>query len=106
MGLALNYTDQYGENYPTSYWRVAAFNIDKETTKGLISFNGYETEAKAGIHQIGQKIYVITPELYHQYFLPTLINPAGINHINQAYAMALGILDTKGKSFFDGATNI
>ena len=116
MAWQLNYTDNFNENYPTSYWRVVQCNLQKETQTGHVVFNGYETQAKAGQRIIGQKSYEITPAIYAAYFLPTLIQPAGIDHIQQCYKMSAAVLDvdtgTKDAnnneifvSFFNGATD-
>lgn len=126
MAWQTNYTDSFNENYPISYWRVVQCNLDKEQQTGHIVLYGYETQAKAGGRIIGQHVYEVTPALYNAYFLPTLIQPAGIDHIKQCYALSAAVLDvdtgtqTVGNpdatppvlpqeifvSFFNGATDI
>src|ERR1700743_2597307 len=94
MAWQMNYTDQYGDNYAQSYWRVVQCNLQKEEQTGQVIFNGYENGAKAGQRIIGQKAYYVTPALYQQYFLPTLVQPQGVDHIKQCYAMSGAVLDT------------
>lgn len=117
MAFEKNFTDQYGENYPASYWRVVECNLQKEAQSGQIVFNGYSDKNNAGKRIIGQKAYAVTADLYTQYFLPALIQPVGVDHIKQCYALSMAVLnidtDTKDAqdkeimvSFFNGATDI
>lgn len=117
MGLQLNFNDQYEENYPASYWRVVQCNLSKDKPGGLVVFSGYMNEANAGKRIVGQMAYTVTSDLYEQFFLPSLIQPQGIDHIKQCYALALavknvdsGTKDDEGNpimvSFFNGATDV
>lgn len=116
MGWTKNYTDEFDENYPNSYWRVVGCNFDKKSQIGTVVFEGYEGQDKVGKRPIGTRSYFIPQVLYQQFFLPVLIQPLGIDHIKQCYVMSLAILDvdtgTKDAdgnaimaSFFDGATD-
>ena len=48
MAKQLNSTDQYGENYPSSYWRVVQVNLCKADKTGMILFQGYPDISRAG----------------------------------------------------------
>lgn len=116
MGWILNYTDQYGENYPSSYWHVAQCNLHKPSKTGQVVFEAYASKDAVGKRLLASKSYYVTEDLYQKYFLPTLIQPQGIDHIKQCYALSLALLDvdtgTKDAhgneirvSFFNGATD-
>lgn len=99
MAWQKNYTDEFGENYPQSYWNVEQYNTAKRSGIGQIIFNCYEDASKKKTGRvIAQKIYTITPEIMNQFFMPSLIQPAGVDNTRQAYAMSLAVLDTDSGS--------
>ena len=111
MAFEMSFTDEFGEMYTNSYWRVAQVSIDRSTERGLIMFNGYVSSASAGKRIIGQKHYIVDSGLYNTYFLPEVLDPVGQNPYRSAYLMALVIKDVAAPvegdpavSFFENAT--
>lgn len=117
MAFQMNYTDQYKDNYPSSYWRVTQTNFNKgEKTANIVLF-AYADKAHAGLRMLGAKSYNVSGADFDTYFAPGVIEPQGIDHIKQAYLLATNTLDIDSGqldsnnnpimvSFFNNATDI
>lgn len=103
--------------FPASYWRPVQINISKEEQSGNIMFYGFPNADEKGQEIIGQKSYSVNSSDYAAYFSPTAINPLNVNHVSQAYLLALATLDVDsgekdgdGKpimvSFFNGSIEV
>lgn len=110
MAKQIPYTDFYGESYPESYWRPEQLNFTKKD--GYILFYGYPDEERRGKRVIGQKEYVVTPEIFEEYMkAPPEEDASAFAAIaSKAYEIADAVLDVKAEgvavSFFDGASDI
>lgn len=102
MALEMSFTDEFGDTYAQSYWRVAEFpKIDKEQHCLSVTFHGYENAAKKGKRIIGTKRYDVDGEAFNTYF-PV---DASLNIYAAAYVMAKATPDEDGSSFFGGAVD-
>lgn len=117
MAFQLNFTDEYGVNYPASYWHCVQTNLSKADLSGRLTFYGFQDAANKGKRIIGQKNYTILAADYNTYFSATAVDPLNVNHISQAYVYASATLDVDsgqkdddGKpvmaSFFNGSTEV
>lgn len=110
MAFQMNYTDEYGDSYEESYWRVVQPTLNKEAREGAVVFYGYQDADHKGKRIIGQKIYAIAHDDFDEYFSPDDLNPEGKNPWEASYRFATATLDTGPQeapvSFFDGATAV
>jgi hypothetical protein len=57
MAFQMDFTDQYGVDWPTSYWLPAVLHGQFYNGQGQLVFNGYPSFAQANQRVVGQKIY-------------------------------------------------
>lgn len=111
MALIKNYSDASGNSLDQSYWRTVSINIGAYDQKISLVFYGWrDGQAFAdGLKPLtgATKKYAITGQ---EFLAIASAAPTGqsiydvLAHAAEAYA--LGKLDTDGKSFFDGATQV
>lgn len=108
MAFQMEFTDEFGENYPASYWRVVQCNICRAEERGTVIFHGYASAASVGKRVIGQKAYFVDNAFYQQYFEVEVLDPEGSNPYRSAYLMAqqvkdVDVVDGVAISFFEDA---
>lgn len=107
MAFEMTFTDDFGEVYPESYFKLVQCNICLADKTGNIVFYGYPSAAQKGKRIIGQKSYAVTADLFNQYFVTDELDPEGENPYKASYIMALAIKDIgEGEdavSFFENA---
>lgn len=114
MAKAIQYSDQFGNTYSESYWRVVQINISIVDKNSLIVFYGYKDQAtrSAGKQSIGQKTYTISGDVFDTLYA-THLAPNGPNLMQLAYQHATSTLDTPSLenpeelvSFFEGGEDV
>ena len=110
MAFEMSFTDEFGEVYPNSYWKVVQCNIARFEKSGLVVFQGFKDAANVGKRIIGHKEYIVDEALYDAYFSTDMLDPQGENPYRAAYLMALAIKDVSSAvegdpsvSFFENA---
>lgn len=88
MAKQKSFTDEYGEVYPASYWRVTTVVLNKEESRASISFRGYPSVEQKGKRMIGRVEYSVNPEDYNVYFALSVLDQ-DTNPIKQAYLYAM-----------------
>lgn len=117
MAFQKVYSDQSGNDYPVSYWRVVQVNFSPVDEAALVMFYCYKDQASrlAGKQSVGQKSYSVGKPDYPTYF--SVANLDLSNPIEQGYLLCKNVKDidsgTKDanglpimKSFFNGAIDV
>lgn len=106
MAKQMFFTDEFGEDYPSSYWRPEQINLaPKASGTGMITFCAYKDEAAKGKRVIGQKIYALKRDDILKYFsLAPLDASSAVNAVySAAYRIANERLDKdSGRTDLDG----
>ncbi len=104
--LILNYTSPISViPFAESAWVITQTNLYDVSQTGNITLLGYATAQDVGVSQsIGQKSYMITPELYKKYFT------GSIDYMANGYAVAKAIQDVvikpEGAEVLDDKGNV
>lgn len=111
MAFEMAFTDEFGDTYTESYWKVAQTNISQAEKRGQIRFHGFENEAKKDKRIIGVKDYTIDEDTYETYFAADALNPDGKNPAAAAYIYAkakkdVPVEDGEPISFFENALDV
>lgn len=112
MAFEMPYTDDFGEVYPSSYWKVARCTLDRMQHVGVIIFNGYASAATLGKRIIATKTYRVDSDLYETFFKTSVLDPQNSNPYCSSYLMAVQVKDVsveEGKlyiSFFEDAKQV
>lgn len=113
MAFEMSFTDEYGELYPASYWKVVQCNINRIEKTGHVAFYGYASAASLGKRIIATKDYRVDAALYDIFFETVVLDPEGENPYKAAYLMAAQVKDTPSAvegapdvSFFEDAEQV
>ena len=118
MAWKMSFTDQYGDVWANSYWKVVQYNSSIADGNGVLLLYGYPDEARKGLRIIGQKRYPLSAGDLAGLVGQAIPNPIpnGVSTIQQllistSYTWTLSKLDTPDgngglKSFFDGAVAV
>jgi hypothetical protein len=88
MAKIIEFTDNRGVDYPTSYWRLKQFEADIDNKHAIFRFVGYKdqesrTENKA---IVGQIAFVVDADEFDYYYQLHMVN--GLNLAQVAYTIA------------------
>jgi hypothetical protein len=112
MAFEMSFTDEYGEVYPNSYWKVVQCNINRIEKTGYIAFYGYASVASLGKRIIATKDYRVDAALYDAFFETVILDPQNENPYRSSYLMSLQVKDVltgEGQpfvSFFEDAQQV
>ena len=117
MAWQMSFTCDNGMTAPAAYWIPVQVNLNKVQQTGQITFLGYSSMGarNALMAPIAGKQYTVMSADYAKFFQASDIQPAGVDHLKQAYAYALtqleGPLPPNGQpdtrtSFFATATEV
>ncbi|MFO0821528.1 MAG: hypothetical protein U0792_00025 [Gemmataceae bacterium] len=108
----MTFTDQFGNQYEESYWRLVQCNISVPDKSTFLVFYGYKDKAArdASKQPVAAKQYSIVGELFDTYYSRHL-EPDGPNLAIMAYNYAEECLDARSEdgtmhSFFENATDV
>jgi hypothetical protein len=104
MAYQMEFTDEYGEVFAESYWRLEQNNrATKGNPNAHLLLYGYTNAANKGKRIIGQKSYVLDSQVYTEWLSDAAIKDAEKTVDEQAYLYAMASKDTDGVSFFEDA---
>ena len=110
MAFEMSFTDEFGEVYPNSYWKVVQCNIARFDKSGLVVLQGFKDAANVGKRIIGHKQYVVNEPLYDTYFSTEALDPQDENPYRSSYLMAIDVKDVlvgeQYVSFFEDAQQV
>ena len=112
MAFEMSFTDEHGEVYPASYWKLVQCNINRIEKTGMIVFHGYASAASLGKRIIATKDYQVTAALYDAFFETVVLDPQDENPYRSSYLMAVEVKDVpagEGQpfvSFFEDAEQV
>jgi hypothetical protein len=93
MAFEMSFTDEYGEAYPNSYWKLVLCNINRIEKTGYVAFYGYASAASLGKRIIAIKDYWVNPSLYELFFETVVLDPQDENPYRCSYLMAVEVKD-------------
>lgn len=119
MAKQMSWTDDQGNEYPNSYWKIAQLNVHRiippnpssgmaQSPKkgGVVVFQGWRNKDAADNNALpipgAQRVYGIGTEEYANYFDSSVLDPLGKDQFAGAYMMA----DADPNGFFANATDV
>lgn len=110
MALVMEFKDNYGNDLPSSYWRLVQVNVSIPDKAASLAFFGYVSkDARDKMRQpIGSKQYSILGEQFEVWY-DSVLTAKNTNLTKSCYEYAKATKDVNKNnviaSFFDDATN-
>ncbi len=97
MAYRMNFTDQYGDNYPQSYWKPVEMFINVLNHSILIRFGAFINQEKSGGRVIGEKKYLVTSQKFAELINSSITDSSSIKSavLSKAYETALSTKDVQ-----------
>lgn len=120
MAIQINFTNEYGDTWPESYWVLSGLEINRRYTNAQLRFTGYKnadayiadpngvkfvsfevnnsrttSETVTTTNENGDDVQTTTTTVYtdyNDYFNKTVLNPEEINPYKKAYEAALVLI--------------
>jgi hypothetical protein len=106
MAKEMQYETGDGVTHNKSYWRPVAVHIFLDLKRAIIEFQGHTNKAarNAGKSPISNKSYIVDGDMFDNYFTANKL--ANKDPYAMSYKLAVEVLDTNSKSFFEGAIDV
>jgi hypothetical protein len=85
--MALNQIIQHSTGAYCNYWRVVNTNLDYNNKSANIVLYGYVSQEARDSNKVNldTRIFVVNDTDFETYFIPSVIDPQGINQVKNTY---------------------